>query len=286
MICDYQTNKVYLAEGIKHYETVAHNLLQALYNEGIEAEFLRHTDSSKHIWARDYMPIQLTKTRFLQYRYAPDYLKGYEDYIPPYQTICRGLHLKLKETPLVIDGGNVVKFRNCVVMTDKVLKENPGYTERYIRLQLEEAFGCEILLIPWDRYEMFGHADGMVRAIGDYYILMNNYCDFDRDLKQRLRDALSGRFCIAELHYDVPRPSRLSWAYLNFLQVNNCIFVPGLGSREDEQALEQIQKLYARHKVILIPGCQELVKEGGALNCISWNIQRKECKRKSENQPL
>ena len=32
MICDYQTNKVYLAEGIKHYETVAHNLLQALYN--------------------------------------------------------------------------------------------------------------------------------------------------------------------------------------------------------------------------------------------------------------
>ena len=39
MICDYQTNKVYLAEGIKHYETVAHNLLQALYNEGIEAEF-------------------------------------------------------------------------------------------------------------------------------------------------------------------------------------------------------------------------------------------------------
>ena len=52
MICDYQTNKVYLAEGIKHYETVAHNLLQALYNEGIETEFLRHTDSWKHIWIR------------------------------------------------------------------------------------------------------------------------------------------------------------------------------------------------------------------------------------------
>ena len=80
MICDYQTNKVYLAEGIKHYETVAHNLLLALYNEGIETEFLRHTESWKHIWVRDYMPIQLTKIRFLQYRYAPDYLKGYEDY--------------------------------------------------------------------------------------------------------------------------------------------------------------------------------------------------------------
>ena len=227
MICDYQANKVYLAEGIKHYETVAHNLLLALYNEGIETEFLRHTESWKHIWVRDYMPIQLTKTRFLQYRYAPDYLKGYEDYIPPYQTICRGLRLKGKETPFVIDGGNVVKFSNCVVMTDKVLKENPGYTEGYIRKQLEEAFGCEVILIPWDRYEMFGHADGMVRAIGDYYILMNNYCDFDKDLQKRLKDALSGRFSIAELHYDVPRPSRLSWAYLNFLQVNNCIYSYG-----------------------------------------------------------
>ena len=28
MICDFETNKVYLAEGIKHYETVAYNLIQ------------------------------------------------------------------------------------------------------------------------------------------------------------------------------------------------------------------------------------------------------------------
>ena len=280
MICDCQTNKVYLAEGIRHYENVAHNLLLALYNEGIETEFLRHTDSWKHIWARDYMPIQLTKTRFLQYRYAPDYLKGYEDYIPPYQTICQGLRLRGKETPLVIDGGNVVKCSNCVVMTDKILKENPGHSEWYLRKRLEEAFECEVVLIPWDRYEMFGHADGMVRAIGDHYLLMNNYRDFDKDLQQRLRDALSGRFCIAELHYDVPRPSRLSWAYLNFLQVKNCIFVPGLGVREDEKAVEQIQGHYPHHKVILVPGCQELVREGGALNCISWSILADERKRK------
>ena len=272
MIIDAETNKVFLAEGIKHYETVAHNLLLALYDEGIETEFLRHSESWKHIWARDYMPIQLTKTRFLQYCYEPDYLKGYEDYIPSYQTICRGLRLKGKETPLVIDGGNVVKFRNCVVMTDKVIRENPGYTEGYIRHQLEEAFGCEVVLIPWDRYEMFGHADGMVRAIGEGYLLMNNYVDFDKELRQRILLSLRGRFIVEELHYDVPRPSHMNWAYLNFLQVKNCIFVPGLGIKEDELALTQIRKHYPNHKVIRIPGCQDLVKEGGALNCISWNI--------------
>ena len=35
MICDYQTNKVYLAEGIKGYPRVAENLLNALCTEGI-----------------------------------------------------------------------------------------------------------------------------------------------------------------------------------------------------------------------------------------------------------
>lgn len=282
MICDFETNKVYLAEGIKHNETVANNLLMTLYNEGVPAEYLRHTESWKHIWVRDYMPIQLTRTSFLQYRYAPDYLNGYEDYIPPYRTICRGLRLKVKETPLVIDGGNVVKFRNCVVMTEKVVRENTGYTEGYIRKHLEEAFDCEVVLIPWDRYEMFGHADGMVRPIGEGYLLLNNYVDFDKDLSKRIHSALSGRFCVEELHYDVPCPSRLSWAYLNFLQTNNRIFVPGLGVREDEQAVAQLEKHYPHHKVILVPGCQELVREGGALNCITWNILANESKRKQE----
>ena len=157
-----------------------------------------------------------------------------------------------------------------------------GYVMTGQRQTLEEAFDCEVVLIPWDRYEMFGHADGMVRPIGEGYLLLNNYADFDKDLAKRIHSALSGRFCVEELHYDVPRPSRLSWAYLNFLQINNCIFVPGLGVREDEQAVKQLEKYYPHHKVILVPGCQDLVREGGALNCITWNILANEPKRKQE----
>ena len=59
MICDYQTNKVYLAEGIKGYPKVAENLLMALCDEGIDTDYLPQTKSKKHVWARDYMPIQL-----------------------------------------------------------------------------------------------------------------------------------------------------------------------------------------------------------------------------------
>ncbi|MBR5256836.1 MAG: agmatine deiminase family protein [Bacteroidales bacterium] len=274
MINDNQTNVVYLAEGIRHYMPLAKNLLEALYQEHIDTHFICHTDSIKHVWARDYMPIQLDEKRFLQYKYDPDYLKKAQDYIPPYETICRGLHLKCKKTDLVIDGGNVVKCGNRIIMTDKVLKENPAYTEQQLIKRLENEFECEVCLIPWDRYEFYGHSDGMVRFIDGDDVLLNNYVDIDRSLRDRiLRKFHAHGFNVEELHYDLPRPSKQSWAYLNFLQVSNHIFVPGLGIREDALALEQIQAHYPNHKVIRIPDCQNLVRDGGALNCISWTIK-------------
>ena len=274
MINDYQTNIVYLADGIRHYMPLAINLFNALDSAGVETHLLRHTESAKHVWARDYMPLQLDENRFLQYRYAPDYLKNDPDYIPPYETICRGLHLKCKQTRIVIDGGNVVKSGKRVIMTEKVFRENPGYTPECLRKRLEETFECEVCIIPWDRYEIFGHADGMVRSIGDNYVLMNNYIDLDKSLRDRLKKALEAEgFYVEELHYDMPRPSKQSWAYLNFLQVKNSIFVPGLRIHEDIMAVEQIQKYDARHKLVLVPDCLGLVRDGGALNCISWNIR-------------
>ena len=272
MICDYQTNKVYLEEGIKGYPKVAENLLYALYKEGIETEYLPHSKSKKHVWARDYMPIQLEEGRFLKYVYRPDYLKNDKDYIPNYAGMIRKLGLNCKPTSLVIDGGNVVKWDDAVIMTDKVLKENPGYDEYGLRFRLEEMFETDVVFIPWDRYEMFGHADGIVRFIDRRTVLLNNYLDFERSLRERIIRALDGHFEVKELQYDTPRCSKYSWAYLNFLQVAGRIFVPGLGIAEDRLAVQQIQRFYPEHKVMLVPNCLELVRDGGALNCVTWNI--------------
>lgn len=272
MICDYQTNKVFLAEGIKGYPKVAENLLYALYKEGIETGYLPHSKSKKHVWARDYMPIQLEEGSFLKYVYRPDYLKNDKDYIPNYAGMIRKLGLNCKPTSLVIDGGNVVKWDDAVIMTDKVLKENPGYDEYGLRFRLEELFETDVVFIPWDRYEMFGHADGMVRFIDRRTVLLNNYSDFDRSLRERIIRALDGHFEVKELQYDTPRCSKYSWAYLNFLQVAGRIFVPGLGIAEDRLAVQQIQRFYPEHKVMLVPDCLELVRDGGALNCVTWTI--------------
>ena len=286
MITDKETNTVYLADGIRHYMPLAHNLLEALYREMVDMHLLRQTESRKHVWARDYMPIQLDTDRFLQYRYFPDYLKNDPTYIPRYETIARGLHLKCKKTDLIIDGGNVVKLKDKVVMTDKVVKENPQYTEHDLKTQLETDLECEVCLIPWDRYEIFGHADGMVRSINGNDILLNNYVDFDKSLRKRLLAKFHDHgFHVEELHYDLPRPSKQSWAYLNFLQVKNLIFVPALDLPEDPLALLQLQEFYPRYKVIPVPGCQDLVRDGGALNCVSWTVKEEKKGTTLREQP-
>ncbi len=237
-------------------------------------EYLPHSKSKKHVWARDYMPIQIEENLFLKYVYNPDYLKTELDYIPPYISMIKSLKLKTKQTTFVIDGGNVVKFHDCVLMTDKVLVENCVRDELGFRHALENLFETDVFFIPWDRYEMFGHADGMVRAIGYRHVLLNNYIDYDKNLRMDILDRLNKeRFEVEELHYDMPRPSRYSWAYLNFLQTKNCIYVPGLGLEEDEKALEQLKAFFPDYKVILVPGCLELVRDGGALNCVTWNIK-------------
>ena len=271
MINDNQTNKVYLAQGITHYKPAYLNLLKAFSEENVDYEFLPMTQSKKHVWARDYMPIQIDKDKFLQYRYQPDYLKGYEDYIPNYGSINKMLRLNCLKTNIVLDGGNVIKCGNKVIMTDKIIVENFKDKSSLIA-EIEELMNAELVLIPWDRHERYGHADGMVRYIRGNIVLLNNYIDFDPELRQKLLETLSAHFIVEELEYGLSLSSEKSWAYLNYLQTEKCIFVPGLDAKEDQLAVEQIQQLYPNHKVILIEGCQSIVKDGGALNCVSWNV--------------
>ena len=225
MICDYQTNKVYLAEGLKHYMPICMNLLNALLAEGISIGFLPRTKSAKYVWTRDYMPIQINETNFLRYVYSPDYLKGYEEYIPNYKGIDKDLKLNCTYTDIVLDGGNVIKCGQKVIMTDKVLLENnTRYKKDELLATLDKLFEAEVVLIPWDRYDEYGHADGMVRYIEGNRVLMNNYVDFDPNLRKRLLAALTPHFEVEELHYDTPQQSKYTWAYINFLQTDKCIF--------------------------------------------------------------
>lgn len=274
MTLDSQTDKVYISEHtLAQHPIITNRLLKLLDADNVAYELLKHT---KDGWCRDYMPIQTGRNRFIQYRYNPDYLDNDNDriYITDTAEQLKALGITAVKTDIVMDGGNVIKCDGCVIMTEKVFKENPYHARNTLVDELERLFESEIVFIPWDKYDKYGHADGMVRYAGGGKVLMTNYYDFDKAMGERIYERLARRFEVAMLHYDAEKPHRHNWAYINFLQTSQIIAVPTFGREEDAQAMAQIGNCYPDYKGRIYPvRVNGLVKDGGALNCITWNIQ-------------
>lgn len=249
------------------------SITNELGKENIHYGLLKNT---KDIWCRDYMPIQTDSNRFVLYKYQPDYLqtpyyKRTITDVKAIESIENILNGQVVELDLVLDGGNVVICGNKVVMTEKVYYENKDKSRIRIRSLLEKAFQRDVIFIPWDKEEILGHSDGVIHYIGDNRILITNYYDYDVEYYNLFKRILDKYFEVIPLSYNVKQKHRRSWAYINFLIMGNVLLVPQLGIPEDEQALQQISNTLPNSKVIGVPAL-EAVRRGGALNCISWNV--------------
>ena len=58
------------------------------------------------------------------------------------------------------------------------------------------------------------------------------------------------------------------------------VLVLGSGALKNSQALQQIEDFLPERNVIGVPDAMEAVKNGGALNCISWNIKDPDANQK------
>ena len=280
MITDNLTNRVYFSSLLPEKCPVldAH-IVDALKQYGVSYAYLSET---KDIWCRDFMPIQIDERHYVLYKYTPDYLQDkvglrlQTNTEEVFQTVTNRLQSiwhNCVMIDLVLDGGNVVRCGDKIVMTDKVFCENKDKSTGEVKRLLEEAFCCEVVFIPWDsQEEPYGHIDGIIHYLGDNRVLMTNYDDFDKTLAHDYLRILEKHFDVAILKYNVKRKHERSWSYINYLQVGNLVLVPQLGIPEDEQALEQICNVMPDCKVVGIPAL-EAVRRGGALNCISWNIK-------------
>ncbi len=279
MITDGLTNRVYFSSLLpKKCPVLNAHITEALQKRGIPFFYLSGT---KDIWCRDYMPIQIEKDRFVFYKYRPDYLQDkrglllqtcIENVLVENANQLQSLRGKDFAIDLVIDGGNVVKCGEKIVMTEKVFLENKDKSSWVVSWLLNGAFESQIIFLPWDKKEKFGHSDGIIHYIGEGKVLLTNYEDFSLYYYRRFRKALEEHFEVIPLTYNVKRKHQRSWAYINFLQIGSLVLVPQLGMPEDEQALEQINKALSDCEVVGVPA-MEAVRRGGALNCISWNIK-------------
>jgi agmatine deiminase len=281
MITDAQTNRVYfsqLLENKPQYAAFSRDLKTILDKHEIRYSFLPETWD---IWCRDYMPVQTKANSFVQYRYEPDYLLSKKDRrIKTYpDLVCDRIGIQTHKTNLILDGGNIVKSQNKVIMTDKIIPENSHHFLKSALIdELRKLFEVdEIILIPWFIDDEFGHSDGILRFIDEEHVLVDGYHKLSKSAYgEKLYKVLKAHHLRpVELNFNVLSQSNDNWGYLNFLQMENLLLIPQFGIDEDEQALIQFKQFfpeYAAKGQIESIDATVLIKDGGVLNCASWNI--------------
>lgn len=261
---------------------VAKDLFAALDRLGIQHMELSNT---MDIWCRDYMPVLLFDDGYYAtYQYQPDYLwdkKCNRKYITNQTNASKGLEINTSlSMGLVFDGGNYVrhndKRKSTVFMTDKILMENSFWPSHELIVKLHLSLAADIVLLPWDMDEPYGHADGMVAPLPDGRLLLNNYCQTakgkKKDYYKRLLKMLDGHFPFVELSYDC-KLEEDSWCYLNFLKVPGAVLLPclsrGAKCDNDQAAIEKFQELFPDDEIIPIYA-KSLINRGGGLHCVTW----------------
>lgn len=281
MIADHQTNFLYLADSLpRKYPDIFKRLVKTLEEFQVKYDLLPNTND---IWARDYMPIQVAKDKFVQFDYNPDYLqfKKYIKTISDVDSICQAINIKPQKSPIKLDGGNVIRSVNKVILCDKVFRENPAIPEKQLIKELYNLFEVEqLIFIPTQPNDFTGHADGLVRFLDSETVLINDLSKEKPEFARSFRLALhNARLKYIEFPYN-PYSNKSNkdakGCYLNYLQIANNLIFPLFHIKEDEMAMRMLFDLFSDYKWSTF-NCNDIAAEGGILNCISWNIVIEQC---------
>jgi agmatine deiminase len=275
---DQESNVVYISDRLEgRFPALADGLRQILAGRG---GTLRVIGGTRDIWCRDYMPVQVAPGEFVQFRYAPDYLRDYQDLIThPDDIEPITVVERCADSEIVLDGGNVVGWGSRCIVTDKVIKENPAHGRDELIGRLKGLLGVDdLIVIPKEPYDVVGHADGVVRFLDGGLVAVNDYSEvaprYGKRLTSILRRAGLGW---VELPY---RPEEANGGdipsavgcYANFLMVRGLTIVPVYGRKEDDRACRVIEE--NTNGMAIVPlNCSDVAREGGVLNCISWTIR-------------
>lgn len=278
MVTDSETNTLYLADTLpEKYEIFYADFQKVLTESGISINLLPNT---KDVWAVDYMPIQVSENNYVQFTYDPNYLKPkkWAKTISNVNRICDFLQLKRKKSKIVLDGGNVIKASDKVIMCDKIFSENPQIERRTLRNQLEELFEVDkVYFVPEQPKDFTGHADGMVRFVTNDTVIINDNSAENKEFQRALKIALDN----AGLDYiEIPcnysknkKSSQANGCYINYLQMKNLIILPTFGIEEDERVVKQFENIFKGHRIKTVDS-NAIANDGGILNCITWNIKK------------
>lgn len=270
---------VYLSELLmSKFPETCKNLIAILEKHHVKYSFIKGT---KDIWCRDYMPVQTESGKFIQFRYEPSYLKGekeWEDSRSDVKEICRLNNINATFSDINLDGGNVLICDGRAILSDRIFSENPNYEKDSLINELSKLLECEIIIIPAQKGDYTGHADGMVRFVDRNTILGNKLADeykYWQKGMQKVIDTNNLTYIDVPFITDIKDPKHPGSAigiYVNYLEVNDLIVMPIFNRDEDRQVLEILQRTFP-NKTIETIDYNDVAKEGGLLNCTTWVVR-------------
>ena len=278
MITDQETNFAYFSAHLPQRHSEFFKELRAiLLHKGIEFGLLPHT---KDIWCRDYMPVQVSKKCFVQFKYDPTYLDclKYRRTKTDPAGACRVIGIKAAQLDIKIDGGNIVKSRTKVILTERIFSENPRSPKYKLLSEIKNKLKVkQVIIIPECPFDLSGHADGMIRFVDgvkdEETVLVNDFSGESPEFFSQFHRALSKQgLSPVLLPYTAYRNKGddAKGIYVNYLQVGKIVIYPVYGLKEDALAHKVFTRYFGANVVPIRSNA--IARKGGVLNCISWNI--------------
>ena len=260
---------------------------RSLCGGGVELLPLPIDDS----WMRDNGPIFVRddagRVALVHFRF-----NAWGEKFSPYDTdaevprhIASHLGMRRYEAPFVLEGGSFfVDGEGTLITTEQCLlnpNRNPTMSREDIERGLQEYLGIDTVV--WlglghssDR-DTDGHIDGIAPYVAPATVALlapedpqdpdqeSGRDNFER--LQRARDAKGREFEV--IPFETTPPGVVP--YLNFYLPNGGVIAPVADRPEDEEALEQIAKLFPEREVVPVPGnC--LCYGGGGPHCITQQV--------------
>lgn len=266
----------------------------------------------RNIWCRDFMPIQVGNG-FVQFIYAPEDLVEDEGLwseitLPgmayqPWLLASDAGPWTVRVVPLVLDGGSIVGDEHFAFVSERIFKDNPGYSPSWFRRVLGRELSVQhVEFIPEmpPTLDFTGHIDGSLRVVSKNQVVVGmpaedgardgdkKYFQATRDYGTRLKAiAKAAGFCVIELvdvsYRNRPKgvPEDSVWgSYANFLQLGRKLIVPKWGIEEDRVAREQLEdEGFLVEMIDAGDFAKEKDASGGAINCVTWNWQSYDASR-------
>ncbi len=279
---------VYISDQLEiKYPAFKKNLTKILTDNGNRLKIITGT---KDIWCRDYMPLIGSHGQLVRFIYHPSYLdKNKKDrasitnvdniltttYEVSGKSMSRWQYIK---TNIKLDGGAIEVLGNQGIISSRIFKEN-NTNSLELLVDIKRLLGLQkITVVPEYPDDFTGHVDGLVRFIDHNTVLINNLSNEEPEewiinFKSSLHNAGYKMEELPYRAYENEDKDDAKGIYMIFLNLNDLIIMPSFTfNQEDKKAKQTLEKLYPGKKVVPIYAT-DLAKEGGIVNCVTWNKQ-------------